>query len=238
MTRKTPSRNVNPGPRYQKAGASRDPISWDPEELLLDRLNRIVDSDFDIPRMDVVSQLLALSRYITVLRRKANHLYRAFIPAHELYNIFIEVGEELLFLIREEHRRSSKQNLDVKFVPGEMDELSNPKILKIYPRDLIVASDETEVLSLQFILENLISLKRNRRPLRELLAIPRFKNLVKQQEEDKQGRKHLYTRRQQREAKNFYALQVDQSFQRKRKVETGKFYSPDPEYFYTEFKEE
>jgi hypothetical protein len=97
-----------------------------------------------------------------------------------------------------------------------------------------VASDELEVRSLEFFLENIVSLKRNRRPLRPIgKLLPYLLQNYEAGEDDTNRRKtYLYSPKELKQAEDFYFNLIGS-----RKA-SGKVHSTQPWYYYTEFKSE
>jgi hypothetical protein len=158
---------------------------------------------------DRIFHLLGLVRRLTSDRKLSKNLQRILIPADELYNISIEIVEELLLLVLTEHRHSSKKNVDIKFERDTFDELGNPKISEIVDREgAIVASDEVEIEGLRTIVKDLISLRRNRRPQRPFIPPPpkKDKKSSKDEQKNKRRKRYLYSKKDLKEAKAFYNL--------------------------------
>jgi hypothetical protein len=229
MTTKS-SKSTNPGPIYHSAGA---PIEGHPFAYLAD-WDRQRSSNDNVTRIDVVRLFSVLTQAFQIGRRIQPRLYRVFVPASDLYDLFIEVGQELLFLISAEHRRSAKKNFDIKFSKDEIDELGNPRSWEVKPKRIMVASDELELKTLQFILENLISMKRNRRPLRSFQMPPSTEKKNSQEDKQKKRRqRYLYSRKQIREAQAFYDITVDKGHVwRPAKGQRRKAKSTEPWYHY------
>jgi hypothetical protein len=156
-----------------------------------------------------IFHLQATARLIEKMRRQTIDKTRVFVPTNELYDIAIEIVEELILLVSSEHRRHPRLNVDVEFSKDELDELGNPKITRFIPKNPLVASDQFEVGSLHIIAKDLISLKRNRRPSRSLpnKPCPGEKKRSPQGDDKKKRRKrYLYTKKELNDAKAFYGL--------------------------------
>jgi hypothetical protein len=134
-----------------------------------------------------LSDLLSLVHHIRDIMDQKQPVARLSISAHEVYQMVEEVLDLLIFLISGTHYRVPQKNPGVKAAlhPEErrFEGISNPMIRVKYPRYLTDAVPE-EVKGLQEIMQDLITLDRNRRLLR---ASPR--RLPLQKEKASEGRR-------------------------------------------------
>jgi hypothetical protein len=175
-----------------------------------------------------------LIRRFSRIRTELPNMSRAFIPTNELYNIAIEVIEELRLSIAVEHRKSWTKNPEIVFRAGEFDELGNPKFHVKNAKESIQAPDLSQAEELFRIEEDLVSLKRNGVPSRSRIkatqAAMQVAKLSKAQISRRKRKKYFY----QRGAKQLLAMEksIDAAVRRERRGERPKVHSTGKWYEY------
>lgn len=105
-------------------------------------------------------------RYFFQSPRNKMKQINSLISSDELYDFIVELLEILMNFMKGDHYRHRISNSDVIFT-DMVDELANLRSFKVKQKHTRVSADPMEIQGLQFIIENLISLKRNRSLTRE-----------------------------------------------------------------------
>lgn len=108
------------------------------------------------------TRILSLLSQVREIRNNLSHPSVG-ASAFELYDIAISLIQDIFLLVSDEHFRNPRKNPGIRVYWDKVDILGNTLHQKVvYPRYL-TDSDPEEVQGLNFIIENLISLRRNRR---------------------------------------------------------------------------
>lgn len=209
MAKRNPSRNVNVGLTYQKAGAAFFKIRSDQR----------------------IFTYLDIRHLVHLLVQRVEQQQN--IPANDIYDLLFEVIELATKVVSKEHIRTGRINPDLVIEKDRIDELGNESIKKIFPRAQILVADPIEIAGLQQMLLDCVSLKRNRRPGRSrMIQIP------VPQGEAKSGIKHSRRKRistkPSAKRRAFFNAMHKKSTENvfPKKDNTKKVYSSQPWYYY------